>query len=197
MIEFKQGSRPLLALILVLGLVGIVVGQMLGSGKAEAQRAESRPYILGPAEGEHLVTLRGDDLVIKIDPSKGSQGVSVGTQRVPLGVGIRSHRHAHMDEFFYVLEGSGTAILNNERYALEKGVTMFIPKGVSHGFENPTSELLVLWGVTPPGLEEFFREIASPRGTPPKSLTPEQVGGIRQRLEAEQARRLQAHRDGK
>jgi len=63
-----------------------------------------------------------------------------------------------MDEAFYVIDGSGTFILNDVRRPVEKGGSIFIPKNAWHGFQNPDRELLLLWIVTPPGLEAFFRE---------------------------------------
>jgi hypothetical protein len=53
-----------------------------------------------------------------------------------------------------------------------------VPKGVWHGVENPDSELLLLWVVAPPGLEAFFREVASVPGAPPRELTREQLDEI-------------------
>lgn len=158
---------------------------------AEAQRAETQGYVLAPGDGERLV-FRGSDIVIKVGPRRGSKNVALGTQQVPVGDGIPRHRHAHMDEFFCVLEGSGTFILNDVKHPIEKGATIFIPKGSWHGFENPNAELLLLWIVTPPGLEDFFREVASPPGAPAKPLTADQVLDIRMRLEAEQEKRLQS-----
>jgi hypothetical protein len=64
-------------------------------------------YVLGPRDGEHLI-LRGGDIFINADPSKGFNGLATGTQQVPVGVGIPIHRHLEMEEAFYVLEGSGT-----------------------------------------------------------------------------------------
>jgi hypothetical protein len=83
-----------------------------------------------------------------------------------------------MDEAFYVLEGSGTFLLNDVRHPFEKGGTIFIPRNAWHGFENPDYEVLLLWMVTPAGLDGFFREICSPVGAPPKRLTREQVREI-------------------
>jgi hypothetical protein len=83
-----------------------------------------------------------------------------------------------MDEAFYVLEGSGTFILNDVRHPFQRGGTIFIPKNSWHGFENPDHELLLLWVVTPAGLDGFFREICSPVGVPPKRLSREQVKEI-------------------
>jgi quercetin dioxygenase-like cupin family protein len=56
---------------------------------------------------------------------------------VPPGVGIPRHRHVYWDEFIYVLDGSGVAILEDERVPIQKGATIFIPKGSWLGFENP------------------------------------------------------------
>jgi hypothetical protein len=54
-------------------------------------------------------------------------------------------------------------------------------KGQWHGFENPDSTLDLVWIVTPPGLEAFFREIGNPPGSPPKTLTREQFREIGQK----------------
>jgi hypothetical protein len=50
-----------------------------------------------------------------------------------------------------------------------------------HAFENPEQELLLLWIVSPSGLEAFFRETCSPPGVPPKGLTREQIREVARR----------------
>jgi quercetin dioxygenase-like cupin family protein len=159
---------------------------------ADAQHAESRGNVLGAGDGEHLI-VGGGDLIIKVDPSRGSDNLSLGTQQVPRGAGIPRHRHAYMDEFIYVLEGSGTVILNDEQLPIQKGATIFVQKGSWHAFENPGAELVLLWAVTPTGHEDFIRAISSRPGEPPKHLTSEQTLAIRQQVEAEQLKRIQSH----
>jgi quercetin dioxygenase-like cupin family protein len=90
-------------------------------------------YVLGPRDGEHLI-LRGGDIFINADPSKGFNGLATGTQQVPVGVGIPIHRHLEMEEAFYVLEGSGTFTLDDVRHPIKKGCSIFIPKKAWHGF---------------------------------------------------------------
>jgi quercetin dioxygenase-like cupin family protein len=189
MIEFRPKGRSAFGAALVLSIIGLGIGQAVLQNKADAQRA-AQGYAVNATEGEHLI-IRGGSVFIKVDPRRDSNNLALGTQQLQIGAGIPIHRHAHMDEFFYVLEGSGTFILNDARYTVEKGGTVFIPKGASHGFENPNKEMLLLWVVAPPGLEDFFREIGSQPGAPPKQLAAEQVNDIRQRLEAEQLKRLQ------
>jgi quercetin dioxygenase-like cupin family protein len=50
------------------------------------------------------------------------------------------HRHAHAEEYFFVLEGSGVHLTDGEPIRVHKGDLVFIPKGEWHGFANDTSE---------------------------------------------------------
>jgi quercetin dioxygenase-like cupin family protein len=144
----------------------------------------TRGYVLGPSEGEDLI-LRGGSIFIKADPSRGSNGFAMGTQQVQVGVGIPIHRHFQTDEVFYVVEGSGTFILDDASHPIEKGGSIFIPKNAWHGFENADRELLLLWIVAPPGLEALFREVATRPGVPAKSRTKEQLKEIARKYATE------------
>ena len=156
-----------------LGAFGI--SQVLPQGIVEAHAAARQGVVLGAAEGEHLVHFRDHgNIFIKA----GSDNLALGTQQVMRGTGIPTHRHFHMDEAFYVLEGSGTVMLNDVPHSFEQGESIFIPKNSWHGFANPEHELLLLWIVSPAGLEGFFRETCNPPGVPPKHFTREQIKKI-------------------
>ena len=136
-------------------------------------------YVLGAGEGDHLIHFRdGGDLFIKIDPMKGSNDLSLGTQQLPKGSGIPVHRHPHHDEAFYVLEGRGSVTLNDVPYPCARGETIFIPRNIWHGFSSPDQELVLLWIMAPSGLDGFFRETCHRRGEPRKELTREQINAI-------------------
>ena len=134
-------------------------------------------YVLGPTEGEHLIRNAGS-IFIKAGPGTGSNNMALGTQQVPVGIGIRAHQHHEADEVLFVLEGTGFGLLGDRRVPVEKGSAMYVPHGAWHGVENPDSELLLLWVVAPPGVEAFFREVSSAPGAPPKQFTPEQLNDI-------------------
>lgn len=139
----------------------------------------SQGSVVAATEGEHLIHFRDHgNIFIKVSAATGSDSLALGTQQVTLGAGIPVHRHLHMDEAFYVLDGSGIVTLNDAPHPFEEGATIFIPRNSWHGFANPDHELLLLWIVTPPGLDGFFRETCSPPGTPPKQLTREQIKQI-------------------
>jgi len=73
-----------------------------------------------------------------------------------------------------------------------KGATIFVPKGVWYEFENPDTELFLLWATTPTGQEKFFRAISSQPGEPAKDLSREQVLAIRHQVEADHLQRVQS-----
>ena len=93
-------------------------------------------YVLGQY-GERMFNSSGE-VAIKVDPTRGSNDLSLGTQLVPPGVGIPRHVHAHWDEVIYVLDGGGIVTLNDERVPLQKGATIFVPKGVWMGLKTLT-----------------------------------------------------------
>ena len=171
---FEQNRRSLLFSLGGLGISPVVPRSFGGT------QPTPRPgYVLGASEGEHLVHFRDQaNVFIKLGSATGSDNLALGTQQVMAGTGIPIHRHFQMDEAFYVLDGCGIFILNDARHPFEKGGTIFIPKNSWHGFENPDHELLLLWVVTPAGLDGFFREICSRPGVPPKRLTREQITEI-------------------
>ena len=152
------------------------VGVAAALGKVDTAR---KGYVFTAAEGEHLVHFRDHgNIFIKVGSATGSDNLAMGIQQVTVAAGIPIHRHFHMDEAFYVLEGSGIFILDDGRHSFEKGGTIFIPKNSWHGFVNPDQELLLLWMVTPAGLDGFFRDTCNPPGVPPKEFTREQINEI-------------------
>jgi quercetin dioxygenase-like cupin family protein len=174
MIAIEQERRSFL-----LGLGSIGISQLLVQGVPPAQAAASQGYVVGPTEGEHLVHFRDHgNIYIKVGSATGSDGLALGTQQVLLGAGIPIHRHLRMDEAFFVLEGSGVLTLNDAAHDFEKGGTIFIPRSSWHGFSNPDHELLLLWIMSPAGLDGFFRDTCNPPGVLPKQLTREQVNEI-------------------
>jgi quercetin dioxygenase-like cupin family protein len=169
--ELDQARRCFL-----LGLGSLSVSQALPAGHMGSGAAE---HLLHINEGEHLIHFRDHgNITIKFGGANGSNHFALGTQQVMAGGGIPIHRHVEMEEAFYVLEGGGILVLHDERLAFEKGATIFIPRNSWHGFENPDRELLLLWIVSPPGLDGFFRETCSPPGQPPKQLTRERIREI-------------------
>ena len=166
--------RSLLAALGLLGISQVLPQAMMGGAAAAPQG-----YVLAPGEGEHLLHFRDrGDIFIKAGSATGSEHLAFGTQQVKVGTGIPVHRHFQMDEAFSVLQGSGTVSLSDVPHNFEPGAAIFIPRNTWHGFANPDHELLLLWAVTPAGLDGFFRDTCTPPGAPPRQLTREQIHAI-------------------
>lgn len=58
--------------------------------------------------------------------------------------------HRVAEELYYVLEGSGVAVLDGERYRLKAGDFLRLPPGTTHGFVTE-QEPLVLLDIHSPG----------------------------------------------
>jgi quercetin dioxygenase-like cupin family protein len=162
------------SILLSLGVLG--VGPILTSRISRAADATPGGYVLDASRGEHLIHFRdGGDIFIMAGTARGSDNFSMGTQQIKAGGSIPIHRHLHMEEAFYVIDGSGVCTLEDVQHPVSRGSSIFIPRNTWHGFSTPDHELVLLWTMTPGGLDNFFRETCSPPGAPPKTLSHEQI----------------------
>lgn len=181
-----QTRRQRRSFLLGLGGLGLSFRQGLPMSLAVPQDPAQEGFVLGANQGEHLIHFRDHgNIYIKCSASTGASNMAMGTQQVTRGAGIPIHRHHRMEEIFYVLEGRGTFILNDVPHPLEPGATIFIPRNTWHGFANPDNELLLMWIVSPPGLDKFFRETCTPPGVTPHQFTREQIKEIALKYDTE------------
>jgi mannose-6-phosphate isomerase-like protein (cupin superfamily) len=160
--------------------IGLTAGILLVSSARQTGSPSGGGFVLDPRDGEAL-SVRNGEVVIKIDPRTGSARLAMGTQTLRPGAGIGVHLHEQEDEILFVHSGRGIGVLGDDHAAVEPGSTIYIPHGVWHGVENPDGELGLVWVVSPPGLESYFRDSGSPPGAPPKVLTDEQLEDIRRK----------------
>ena len=108
-----------------------ILHQRAGSGSTSKQR-------LGPYEIESLIPpedeAAGTAYRVRIEPN---QTTSVSY-------------HKFAEEFYYVLCGSGTALLNDKPYELQPGDFLRLPPGTTHGFITK-DEALVMLDIHAPG----------------------------------------------
>ncbi len=71
--------------------------------------------------------------------SKGLVVTSNGTVAVQTG-NVPKHIHTGSDEIQYVISGSGTFWLGNERRTIHPGDLIIVPKGTVHAGSEPTGE---------------------------------------------------------
>jgi quercetin dioxygenase-like cupin family protein len=78
------------------------------------------------------------------------------------------HMHTKEDEIFLVLDGSAIFWFGDERYDLETGGVVYLPRNVPHAYRmTADTELLTI--CTPAGVEKFFRAAGHDVSTPKPS----------------------------
>lgn len=68
----------------------------------------------------------------------------------------RLHYHKRTDEFYYIIAGQGTMVLDGEEIALHPGVVVYVPRGVRH---KARGDLTVLLVCVPPGVMGDIHEL--------------------------------------
>lgn len=63
---------------------------------------------------------------------------------IPPGASLGRHRHEGVEEFFYVIDGEGTAQVGDESAAIRKGDAVPVFLNEAHGFENRSGAALEL-----------------------------------------------------
>jgi mannose-6-phosphate isomerase-like protein (cupin superfamily) len=96
--------------LLLMAMGAISAGRPLGR-VSEAAAFSSGGRVLDAGRGEHLVHFRdGGDIFIFVGADTGTDTVALGTQQIKARGGIPVHRHLHMEEAFYVIDGSGECL---------------------------------------------------------------------------------------
>ena len=94
----------------------------------------------------------------------GFEGLSMGFQTVGSKSRIREHSHGDQIELQICFRGHGRVMVNGVAHPLVPGTACFLGYDVKHEIINEgDDELVMLWVISPPGLEDFFRTIGRPR----------------------------------
>jgi mannose-6-phosphate isomerase-like protein (cupin superfamily) len=66
------------------------------------------------------------------------------------------HYHERTDEFYHVVRGTGTMVLDDEEIELHEGVVVYVPRGVRH---KAVGRLTILTVCIPPGVLHDVHEV--------------------------------------
>lgn len=126
-----------LGLAFVAGLsVSPVAQRLLPSAQAQAPApAALTPMIID------IAALKDADLNATPNPDLRNKGL-VGTTNATLAVqmgNVGKHFHTNADEIQYIVEGSGTAWLGDQKREIRPGMLIIIPRGTHHAGTEATS----------------------------------------------------------
>ena len=101
----------------------------------------------------------------KLTPDRtGFPPLSMGYQSIAPGGRVREHSHGEQVELQICFRGRGHVIVDGARHELRPGTACFLGYDVKHEIVNDgPDELVMLWVITPHGLEEFVKAIGRPR----------------------------------
>jgi len=120
--------------------------------------------------GKHFnmkgVTLNRLDIKISGKDTENDVAVFEQTGLTPNG-GPPLHIHPFQDEWFYVIEGEYIFQVGDEKFSLNAGDTIFLPRNVQHAFIQLTEKGRMIVTYLPAGKMESFFEATDQWTTPP------------------------------
>src|SRR5262245_14683179 len=66
------------------------------------------------------------------------------------------HYNANTDEFYYIMDGQGSMVLDDEQIEVHKGMVVYVPRGVKH---KAVGKLTVLTVCIPRGVLQDIHEV--------------------------------------
>ncbi|MSO76132.1 MAG: cupin domain-containing protein [Alphaproteobacteria bacterium] len=117
----------------------------------------------------------------------GFDGLSLGFQTVAARSRIREHSHGDQIELQICFRGQGRVMVDGVAHKLVPGTACFLGYDVKHEIINEgDDELVMLWVISPAGLEDFFRAIGRARDAgepaPPPFSRPADVVAVERKM---------------
>jgi mannose-6-phosphate isomerase-like protein (cupin superfamily) len=132
----RVGLVPALSLAFAFG-AGIAVSPLAQHllPSAQAQAAGLKPMIVD------IAAIKEADLPTTPNPDLRAKGL-VATEQATIGVqmgNVGKHFHTDANEVQYIVEGTGTAWLGDNKVEIRPGMLIIIPKGTNHAGTESTS----------------------------------------------------------
>src|SRR5215469_2939367 len=152
--------RTVTAVLLLLPAVLPLFGQTTNS---KTDPKQPTPTVFQADEGDRWMLLGDKPLIFKVDPvSTGLDTLVVGTEEMPPGNKIPTHKHLYEDEVIFVHRGAVRVTLAGHEYDAGTGATVFIPHGNWIGVANVSREpAMILFFFNKPAFEQCLRAMSS------------------------------------
>ena len=114
------------------------------------------PVLTGPGAGRTVTKSSGSSTELKLTGEQSGGDWAAVEWHVRAGDEPPIHTHTREDETLYVLDGSITAFVGDQRIDVAAGSYAALPKDVPHGFTVRGDEVSLLVTLEPAGAEYFF-----------------------------------------
>ena len=133
----------------------------------QTEAVRGRAVVVQPDQGESYwqpVPANGHADPTLTPTTTGFDALSMGYQTIAPGGRVREHSHGDQVELQICFRGRGRVVVDGESHTLVPGTACLLGYDVKHEIINEgVDDLVMLWVITPPGLEDFFRVIGRPR----------------------------------
>jgi hypothetical protein len=125
-------------------------------------------HVLGPIDGDSpwQPEPANGDIRVKVSPHDlSTHGLAAAFQVIDPGCYILPHEHERAEGLLFIWEEHGIAVVDGVERPIEPGSLVHVGKWATHRIVNgATTQMKVLWAITPPGLEDFLTTNGPRRG---------------------------------
>ncbi|WP_224491362.1 cupin domain-containing protein [Robertkochia flava] len=123
--------------------------------------------IVRPSDGQHLNVIGDQQTILLTGEDTNGQFTSLIEDNQP-GMQLPMHVHENEDEYFKVIKGAVEFTANGKTETLKAGDSIFLPRGIPHGWKIVgESNAVMHLDIYPAGLEKMFKELSDlPPGPP-------------------------------
>ena len=136
------------------------------------EAARGRAFVVQPEEGRSWwqpIPANGHADPKLVPSETGFSALSMGYQTIAPGGRVRPHSHGAQVELQICFRGQGRVVVDGMSHHLVPGTACFLGPDVKHEIVNESDDdLVMMWVITPAGLEDFFASVgrARTRGEP-------------------------------
>ena len=116
----------------------------------------NNPVLTGPGAGRTVTNGSGSSTELKLEGEQAGGDWAVVEWHLRAGDEPPIHTHTREDETLYVLEGSITAFVGDQRIDVDAGSYAALPENIPHGFTVRGEEARLLVTLQPAGAEYFL-----------------------------------------
>ncbi len=142
---------------------------------------QTEPWIMGREKAE-IIRPFGNEMKVMLPATRTDGTCSVLFADLKPGEGAPPHLHREYDEYFFVIDGTISFVVDGKESTIVPGNLAFTPRGAIHSFKNIGASIasMLEWTV-PGGNEPYFRAV-SEMGT---NIDPKRLADINARFATE------------